>query len=1012
MILSVAGFCLIAIAAAGAPGAERRQGYVKHQTWPATMLAAREMVGAAPDKKKAAQDVLSQAMTDFPVECDWFLQENGGRGEDWLSVRGDSTGIEQRMLGRVLEELGPEGQAMRGRLDQLVRSKVAGSDPRWLKLYTEACRKRRQLRLKPLLAKWPKIVFAKHYPMGGSHYAYTEGQSDAQGERHFVPGTALCVIDLSSGEAAVHTLIDDPQGVIRDVDVSHDGRKILFAWKKSDREDDYHLYDMDVATGNVRQLTFGLGYADYEPCYLPSGDIVFNSTRCVQTVDCFWTEVGNLYTCDKDGKYLRRLSFDQVHTNYPTVLDDGRVVYTRWDYNDRGQMYVQALFQMNPDGTGQTEFYGNNSWFPTTLIHARGIPGTQKVLAIFTGHHAKQAGKLGIVDPATGRQENQGTQLIAPVRKTPAAKEVDSYGQQGELFQYPYPLSETHFLVSYAQFGGNLPLFGIYFMDIHGRRELLASDPKIACGRMVPLAPRPVPHVRPSVVDYRKATGAFYMQDVYAGPGLAGVPRGTIKKLRVVALQFRVAGIGLGINYGPAGWSGVSTPVSSAAEPIGGGSWDVKVVLGNAKVYDDGSAYFEVPARTPVYFQALNEKGHAVQTMRSWATLQPGETSACVGCHEHKNASVPGYRQVTGAMRAGLQQLEPFYGPPRGFSFPREIQPILDKHCTSCHSERGKSMPSGYYVAMRTDKSKVLIDKQSEWHYTGGAKAPGAWQDPTLNAAAWPTGKGGFGSGGAMVQTKCNMRRIVLRKTFEIAEVAKPVCPVLNVAHQGNVEVFINGVRAAAAAGASEGYQFLPVSPEAAKAITPGTNQLAVLCHNPQHNLFIDAGLLDAGAPLDQLKPGSDPVKAFSLLGDETKADRDQRRWSESYAALTRRGRPSLFVNWLSPQSAPPMLPPYHAGATRSKLMTMLEEGHGKVKLSAEEMEKIACWIDLLVPYCGDYVEGHDWSDQDVAKYNRYMAKRIEMEQLDRGNIEELVGAPPPATPLPTPAMASLRKNE
>ena len=199
-------------------------------------------------------------------------------------------------------------------------------------------------------------------------------------------------------------------------------------------------------------------------------------------------------------------------------MDDGRVIYTRWEYNDRGQLFPQPLFQMNADGTGQTEFYGNNSWFPTTIIHARGIPGTQKVLAIFTGHHSRQAGKLGIIDPAKGRQENSGTQLVAPVRPTPAER-IDAYGQEGELFQYPYPLSETQFLVSYAPHGWEQPRFGIYFMDIDGRRELLAADARIACGRMAPLAARPVPHLRPSAVDYRKTTGTFYMQDVYAGPG-------------------------------------------------------------------------------------------------------------------------------------------------------------------------------------------------------------------------------------------------------------------------------------------------------------------------------------------------------------------------------------------------------------------------------------------------------------------------------------------------------------
>lgn len=193
----------------------------------------------------------------------------------------------------------------------------------------------------------------------------------------------------------METLLEDKTGVIRDVDVSFDGTRILFAWKKGPTidDDDFHLFEMDAKTREIRQLTFGKGVADYEPCYLPNGDIVFASTRCVQTVDCWKTEVSNLYICDKDGNYLRRVGFDQVHTTHPSVLNDGRIAYTRWDYNDRGQLYPQPLFQMNPDGTGQTEYYGNNSWFPTVISHARAIPDSNKLIAVLHGHHTWQTGK-------------------------------------------------------------------------------------------------------------------------------------------------------------------------------------------------------------------------------------------------------------------------------------------------------------------------------------------------------------------------------------------------------------------------------------------------------------------------------------------------------------------------------------------------------------------------------------------------------------------------------------------
>jgi hypothetical protein len=368
---------------------------------------------------------------DFPLECDWMLQDLAACGYRcslertdrypirWFGPRADAD-LEKTLLVRVIEELGVEGETARSELENLSQDGTPSHARRWLELYAAACHTRREDRLRTLSAKCPAFVFTKHFNMGGSHYAFTEGLSDAQSERHFVAGSALCLLEITDGVPVVRTLLSDSNGVIRDPDVSYEGDRVLFAWKKSDRLDDYHLHELDLASGKVRQLTFGLGFADYEGVYLPGGDLLFNSTRCVQAVDCFFTEVSNLYTCDRDGRFLRRLGFDQVHSNYPTVAEDGRVLYTRWEYNDRGQVFTQGLFQMNPDGTSQTECYGNNSYFPTAILHARQIPGTQKVLAIASGHHCPQTGKLIVLDRSRGRQENEGAQLVAPVRATPA----------------------------------------------------------------------------------------------------------------------------------------------------------------------------------------------------------------------------------------------------------------------------------------------------------------------------------------------------------------------------------------------------------------------------------------------------------------------------------------------------------------------------------------------------------------------------------------------------------------
>lgn len=774
---------------------------------------------------------------------------------DWRRQDGVDSGRSQReAIKAILAELGARGAELQKAFEGL--GTASETDARWDELYLRVCAQRRAVRIGTVLAKAPRIIFTKHGDLGGSFYAYTEGQSDGQHERQFVPGASLCLLTLDGLYGTVETLLDDPSGVIRDPDVSWDGRRVLFSWKKSDREDDYHLYEMDLGERRSRQLTYGLGFADYEGIYAPNGDIIFNSTRGVQTVDCWWTEVSNLYTCDRDGRYLRRLTFDQVHDNYPTVVPDGRILYTRWDYNDRGQVYPQGLFQMYPDGTGQTEVYGNNSWFPTSILHARAIPASDdgssgRIVAIFSGHHTLQKGWLGILDPARGRQESAGARLIAPRRETEPVR-VDNYAQEGDQFQYPYPLGLTEFLVAFKPAGVEAP-FAVYWIDVDGRRELLVWDAAISCNQPVPLVARAVPHLRPSVVDYREAEGTFYLQDVYAGPGLNEVPRGIVKKLRVVALGYRAAGIAHNCNRGPAGEALVCTPVS-----IGNGSWDTKTVLGEATIHEDGSAMFAVPARTPVYFQAVDEKGYVVQTMRSWSTLQPGERLGCVGCHESKNsvarARAPG---ASAATRAGVERLNGFYGPPRGFSYRKEIQPILDRHCIQCHN----------------------------------VAAPAQWRGEV---------KGGMNQ------------------------------------------------RAETSEGQTE--------------------------------------------------------SAFSLRGDEILDTTAKRKWAESYLALTRikpqstldcvdswAGQPSDMVNWISPQSEPSMLPPYAAGAARSGLMTLLEQGHNGVRLSREEWDKIACWIDLLVPYCGDYLEANAWSDEEQARYNHFMAKRAAMQEEERRNVEAWV---------------------
>ncbi|MDO5308161.1 MAG: hypothetical protein Q4G03_01490 [Planctomycetia bacterium] len=754
-----------------------------------------------------------------------------------------------------------DSQELRAKLQKLRQNDVACDDPQWRELYQQICQVRRRARLAELLEEYPQIVYTKHYVMGASHYAYTEDVTDEaynDYSNNRQPGGQLCLATLQQDGTARHeVLVSTEQGTLRDPDVSWDGKRILFSMRTSFDDDDFHLYEYDLQTRQTRQITFGLGVADIEPCYLPNGDILFISTRCGQNTDCWWTEVSNLYTCDAQGRFLRRVSVDQVTVNYPKVMSDGRVTYTRWDYNDRGHIYVQPLFQMNPDGTGQTEFYGNNSYFPTSILHARGIPGSDKVVALASGHHTYQQGKLILIDRSKGTQGNSGVTLIAPTRETPNDELVDRYGQEGELFQYPYPLDEQTLLCAYLPEGSQersyaVP-YGLYWFDHDGRRELLAFDPAISCGQPVPLAQRQVPLMRPSQVDLAKTTGQYYVQDVYEGPGLQGVPRGTIKALRVVELVFRPFAVGWNWNYGEAGDSIVTAPVA-----VGNGTWDVKRVLGEAPVEEDGSAFFEVPAMTPVYFQLLDAKGNAVQTMRSWSTLQPGETFACVGCHEPKGAvgeNALSGSSTTVALQKGVAKLQPVLTPPAGayqaggFDFIRDVQPILDHNCVTCH--------------------------------TGRERADGSHEPFSLMA-----------------------RDEVITEDDERASIYKE----------------------------------------------------------------------------------------------------EKRRFCQSYLTLTQNGRyQGRWTRWYGTQERPSLLPPYHAGAAISPLMALLRDEHGNpggqddahrdVKLDPKDLRILAMWIDLLVPYLGDYYEENRWTDGERAYYYYYLQQRERNAEIVRDNIAKKLEA-------------------
>ena len=898
-----------------------------------------------------------------------------------------------------------------------------------------------------LMEEATTFVVVHHKALGGSHYAYTEALFEestgeaATGvgtESNFAAGSKLVLLTLArEGDRVKKTekdILDSPSGCIRDPDVSADGKKVIFSWKKASN-DDFHIYEMSLTDGKYipKQLTFGSGVADIECMYLPTGEILFGSTRAVQTVDCWITPVSNFYKMSANGENIIRLGYDQVHTNYPTLTEDGRVIYTRWDYNDRTQMFIQGLFQMNPDGTNQTELYGNNSSFPTTLVHTRQVQGENSLyISIATGHHTYQAGKLCLIDVSVGRDGKDAVTFPFPDSGTVKQDDIDAYGQSGALYQYPYAINCDQLLVSYAAGGWgekkrSTP-FGIYLMDLSTKQkvELVRGSEKYPAAQILPVKTKDV-FVRPSMVDYAKTTGTYYIGDVYAGESMAGVERGSVKQIRVVALEYRAYSIGKTRNTG-------STSINKASNytPIatGNGAWDIKQVLGVATVYPDGSAMFSVPSETPVYFQLLDQDGNVIQTMRSWSTLMPNEIYSCVGCHEDNNTVPPASAVVTLAAKAGVETLKPDvwqteagydpYTTKEGFSYLEEVQPILDANCISCHNNRdlaymqirASSMEESGVVANVSGTVQEIFNLGAEWKYKTSTanNAEKGWNNVGFDDSSWKSGKAGFGdrgSSGAKVGTKWNGndKWLFIRKTFTIENVEDYRNAHIRlytwyddtpIYYLNGIPIYVDGTNW------TDDYVTLDIGNSFSKYLREGENVLAISINQHTGGRFVDAAL---SFVFSDGKNTQNPISFERvLIGSKTMS----KYYPLSYLVLTgslpfnndqwRGTTDNQYIKWSGSMSGAALLPPNTYGAVASPLMLMLRAGHKGVKLSEAELRTIAAWIDLCVPCYGEYDTNNHWDTAEKREAEEEQNKRDYYDMQNAYTRMKLAGTLPKGT--------------
>jgi len=560
---------------------------------------------------------------------------------------------------------------------------------RWLK---------RRIALANPLMNFDQLLFCKRVPTSYSHLVMQYfGWRARPGGGLFVlrnPGRSLAVRDILDGALA--------GGNVLAPRLDYDARRIVFSFiacngkspigPQHDAEAAgryYNVYKVDVDASKVfgagasglRRLTGG-PYEHLMPTCLPDGGIAFSSTRRRGYARCFGGQFGTkwhvytLHRMDADGKNITTLSFHDTNEWFPSVANDGRILYSRWDYIDRDAVTHQNLWSMRPDGTNPAAVWGNATPSPHCTFQIQPVPNSRKIAFTASAHHSITGGSIALVDPTLGRDGQQAITRITPQVPFPEAE-----GRRiTEYFDSPWPLSEKYFLVAYSgvplvwEPGANPPnALGLYLIDAFGNRELIYRDPEISSTNPCPLLPRKRPQVvTGNLPDNPPPTGEVMMRDVYRG--LDGIKRGTAKELRIVQIFPKTTNL-------------ADRPAVGLAREE-----NARAILGAVPIEPDGSARFIMPARTPVLFQVLDADGLAVQTMRSITYLQPGESVSCVGCHEPVASTPPTGRTIAMKRPASRIKVAAFEGEP--FSFMRVVQPVLDKHCAKCHTgkERKKKL--------------------------------------------------------------------------------------------------------------------------------------------------------------------------------------------------------------------------------------------------------------------------------------------------------------------------------
>jgi hypothetical protein len=553
----------------------------------------------------------------------------------------------------------------------------------------------------PLL-NFDKLLFAKRHDSVGVYH-----MCDQYYGCNARPGGGLFVLHDPFGPSPrVENLLDRAKaeagrlagkklegGAFLSPEISFDGETIFFAYSqaaafaKTQGKETYlwgpeisqHLFRVRADGTGLVQLTDG-DADDFDPCPLPNGRLAFVSLRRGGYLRCGrHCPVYTLHSMRPDGSDLVCLSYHETHEWNPSVTNDGMLVYTRWDYVDRDTNIAHHIWTSFPDGRDPRSFHGNypvrRESRPWMEMRIRAIPESQRFVASTGAHHGHEFGSLVLIDPRVP-DDSAMSQLerLTPEVPFPEAegRPIDQYAAYGT----PWPLGEDDYLCVYDAKAKNR---GIYWIDRDGNKELIYRDPSISCVSPMPLRPR----LRPPVIPEQTTQSA----DALAAAG-GKHPAATIAVTNVYDSDFtwpanlKVRSLRV-VQVLPKTTPPPNEPRIGAADQT-----NARAVLGVVPVERDGSAYFEAPAGKEIYFQALDDRGMAIQSMRSGTYVHPGERMVCQGCHERKHRPPAQLSGAPLALRRAPSKLQPDVAGSSPFNYVRLVQPVLQRNCVACHQEK------------------------------------------------------------------------------------------------------------------------------------------------------------------------------------------------------------------------------------------------------------------------------------------------------------------------------------